>query len=405
MKRYWLKLNFLFLITVALVGTIMRSVFTGMTTDLNYQFALHTHSHTGFIGWVYQSLFFALVTLYLPTETIRRGRYALQLGITMALSAAMTVSFWQQGYGAISIALSSIFQIVSYWFVWRLWQDGKQHRETDHSYSWRFVEMALITLFVSTFGPWGLAVISANGLQGTSLYSVAIYFYLHFQYNGWFIFGILALFLFAVEKKSGKIEQPLANSAFIALAVSIFPAFVLSVIYLEKTLLVYAIAILSGVTQLAGIAMLYSWLGKSNRRFSEIFPNFWSRLLVSLAGVALLLKFVFQLLSIVPGLDDIAFENRNVIIAYIHLVVLGIITFGLIGILAQQHWMNLTSKISQIGTTALIAGFVTTEYLLVSPAFGVVHIQMFTGLFYAGIAMLSGIVLVWLAQFPTARQP
>ena len=399
MKRYWLLLNFLFLITVAVVGAIMRSVFTGMTTDLNYQFALHTHSHTGFIGWVYQSLFFALVTLYLSQEAVRRGRYALQLGITMALSAAMTVSFWQQGYGAISITLSSIFQVVSYWFVWRLWRDSKQHRETDHSYSWRFVEMALITLFVSTFGPWGLAVISANGLQGTSLYSVAIYFYLHFQYNGWFIFGILALFLFAVEKKSGKIEHPLANSAFIALAVSIFPAYVLSVIYLEKTLLVYAIAILSGVTQLAGIAMLYSWLGKSNRRISEIFPNFWSRLLVSLAGIALLLKFVFQLLSIVPGLDDIAFENRNVIIAYIHLVVLGVITFGLIGILAQQQWMNLTSKISQIGAAVLIAGFVTTEYLLVSPAFGVVHIQMFSGLFYAGIAMLSGIVLIWLAQF------
>ena len=105
------------------------------------------------------------------------------------------------------------------------------------------------------------------------------------------------------------------------------------------------------------------------------------------------------MLSIVPGLDDIAFENRNVIIAYIHLVVLGVITFGLIGILAQQQWMSLTSKISRIGAAVLIAGFVTTEYLLVSPAFGVVHIQMFNGLFYAGIAMLSGIVLIWLAQF------
>ena len=399
MKRYWLLLNFLFLITVAVVGAIMRSVFTGMTTDLNYQFALHTHSHTGFIGWVYQSLFFALVTLYLSQEAVRRGRYALQLGITMALSAAMTVSFWQQGYGAISITLSSIFQVVSYWFVWRLWRDGKQHRETGHSYSWQFVEMALLTLFVSTFGPWGLAIISANGLQGTSLYSVAIYFYLHFQYNGWFIFGILALFLFAVEKKSGKIEHRLATGAFFALAISIFPAYVLSVIYLAKTPLVYAISILSGITQLAGIVLLYVAIGKLNIRFRDIFPNFWSRLLVSLAGVALLLKFVFQLLSIVPGLDDIAFENRNVIIAYIHLVVLGVITFGLIGILAQQQWMNLTSKISQIGAAVLIAGFVTTEYLLVSPAFGVVHIQMFSGLFYAGIAMLSGIVLIWLAQF------
>ena len=52
-----------------------------------------------------------------------------------------------------------------------------------------------------------------------------------------------------------------------------------------------------------------------------------------------------------------------------------------------------------ITAAVLIAGFVTTEYLLVSPAFGVVHIQMFSGLFYAGIAMLSGIVLIWLAQF------
>ena len=49
-------------------------------------------------------------------------------------------------------------------------------------------------MVISTMGPWAIAVISAKGLAGSEYFNAAIYFFLHFQYNGWFAFAIIGLF-------------------------------------------------------------------------------------------------------------------------------------------------------------------------------------------------------------------
>ena len=398
MKRYWITANLAYLLIVGALGVLMRGAFTGFSTGFNYEYALHTHSHTAFIGWVYQALFVALASAYLSPEQIARGRYRLQLILTQILVLGMLVSFWRQGYSNISIVLSSIFQFVSYWFIWQLWRDGRRHRHTHHNFSWQWIEISLVALFISTLGPWGLATITYNGLQGTPNYNMAIYFYLHFQYNGWFIFALAGLALFAMESDGNPVTNRLIKQGFYLVAISLFPAYALSIVNLSPSALMITMAVLSGTGQVIGVLLLAWGCWQERMRLKAIYTTRAVQILAVFSGVALLGKFVLQLLSMVPGLDDIAFNNRHVIIAFIHWVVLGVVTFGLLAMLAQQRLLRLRGWVGQLGVAILMTGFIITEWYLVSPAIGITSVYMFTALFYAGLGMAAGIALIMAAQ-------
>ncbi len=396
MNRFWLHILLLFFVTVASIGIVLRGLLGGYFSGLNYQFILHSHSHTAFIGWIFQALFFSLVSLYLPEKVVRQRRYNKLFAVFVLLSALMAIAFWQQGYAAFSIALSSIFQVASYVFAWRLWRDGQQHQTAKHSYSWKFVQLALACLVVSTFGPWALAVISANGLQGTDLYPMAIYFYMHFQMNGWFVFGVLAIILFVWENKFGAIHSAATEWAYTLLGVAVFPAYVLSIYHLVHKPLMFGIGLVSALTQVLGVALLVHHLFRHAQ--GNMFMKFWPRLLGSLAIFALGLKFILQVFSILPGLEELAFHNRGVVIAYLHLVAIGFASFGLLAGLGERNFLKLQSLPAQAGISLLLLGFVVTELVLIAPAVGFVVTDMLAVLFYAAITMWLGIAGIWIGQ-------
>jgi hypothetical protein len=396
MNRFWLHILLLFFVTVASIGIVLRGLLGGYFSGLNYQFILHSHSHTAFIGWIFQALFFSLVSLYLPEKVVRQRRYNQLFAVFVLLSALMTIAFWQQGYAAFSIALSSIFQVASYVFAWRLWRDGQQHQTAKHSYSWKFVQLALACLVVSTFGPWALAVISANGLQGTDLYPMAIYFYMHFQMNGWFVFGVLAIILFVWENEFGAIRSAATEWAYTLLGVAVFPAYVLSIYHLVHKPLMFGIGLVSALTQVLGVALLVHHLFRHAQ--GNMFMKFWPRLLGGLAIFALGLKFILQVFSILPGLEELAFHNRGVVIAYLHLVAIGFASFGLLAGLGERNFLKLQSLPAQAGISLLLLGFVVTELVLIAPAVGFVVTEMLAVLFYAAITMWLGIAGIWIGQ-------
>lgn len=403
MKRYWIAINLTWLLVVAVLGGLMRGTFTGATGGFHYEYALHTHSHVAFIGWVYQTLFVALVSRFLDAEQIRRGRYVLQLAITQILVVGMLAAFWLQGYAAASIALSSVFQVVSYWFAWRLWRDGREHVEGRHRFSWRFVQVSLLAMVLSSFGPWGLAAVVANGLQDSPYYSMAIYFYLHFQYNGWFVFGLLALLFAALESTGRAVTERYARWGFALLAVGLFPAYAMSIPHLAPSPATDLLAWGSGAAQVAGIVLLTAWGWRERERLGGL-PRPWpARLLLGIAAAAMVAKFVLQLLSLAPGLAEITFGNRHVIIAFIHLVVLGGITFALLGLLPVQGLLRMDGWVAGVGVVLLTAGFLWTEWLLVAPVLGVASAHMFPFLYSSGILMACGIAAIWIAQFRFGR--
>lgn len=93
-------------------------------------------------------------------------------------------------------ALSVLF---SYWFAYHYWHDlGKSSLPGVVKECMRG---ALVFLVLSSMGPFLLAYSMSHNVGEMQFYYNAIYLYLHFQYNGWFTFGVMGLFFFAANRQ------------------------------------------------------------------------------------------------------------------------------------------------------------------------------------------------------------
>ena len=78
----------------------------------------------------------------------------------------------------------------------------------EHPLSLRFVRWGIYFLVLSSIGIWLLPVAIVKTGKG-DWYNSALYFFLHFQYNGWFLAVILSLLVGEIEHKSLLINKQL----------------------------------------------------------------------------------------------------------------------------------------------------------------------------------------------------
>lgn len=392
----WLKLNFAYFVLVALLGVTMRSAVLGIDI-LPYNHLLHTHSHIAFLGWVYPTLYILLVNRFLSAAQITRYRFKIQLILTHLLIFLMLIAFLAQGYAFYSILFSSLFQILNYVFVISFWRALKNRQKTISDL---FLKVALASLAVSTFGPWAVGTIKANGLGNTPYYKMAIYFYLHFQYNGWIIFALLALFFKQIEGLAGNISNQVTRF-FILFAVALVPDYALSLLGLFN---------LNGLTGLAWLAAIFQLIAlfyflpviKHIRRNQTPTVDIWSGIPLFIAGLALILKILLQFFPLFHSFRNIAFNNRGVVIAFIHLVMLGVISSYLMSELLIARIIDPLKKRVHAGIISFFIGFSISELLL---AFQFIYIPPFyyTSLFLFTLLMFAGLLLLFSGAFTNQR--
>ena len=199
--RRWVIYAAINLFIVSLLGVLLRykAVFGMPVPDYNY--LLHAHSHFAFSGWVTTALFAGLLHI-LAESGVRLSRaYRYQFWLNQLSSFGMLASFIVQGYGPVSIVFSSLSVVFSYWFALSYWRDAKN--ATWPPVVRRAIGFALFYLVLSSLGPFLLAYSMSHHLGDRAFYYNAIYLYLHFQYNGWFTFGVLALFLWWAFRAGG----------------------------------------------------------------------------------------------------------------------------------------------------------------------------------------------------------
>src|SRR5690606_32519867 len=124
-------------------------------------------------------------------------------------------------YGTISISLSILHTFSVGLFSYWLFRDLKT---MNISTSIWHAKISLFLFIVSSLGPFALGPLMATGLGHSKWYYFAIYFYLHFQYNGVFIFGLLSLFYHLLEEKGIQFNVSHALSSGILLFISLFPS-------------------------------------------------------------------------------------------------------------------------------------------------------------------------------------
>jgi len=348
--RSWFRITLFNLSVVALLGLLLRSKILFPLPMISHKHILNAHSHFAFGGWV--SL--ALLALF-----IHRFGFAAKTGFLSAMmkgiflsSAGMVLSFPFLGYATLSIVFSTAFILFTYGYTWAFISAYARMKQKP-LHIWLAIA-SLICLVLSSAGPFTLAYILATGSANALLYKDALYFYLHFQYNGFFSLAVLSLLAQRLPF-TGRTEKLAA----IFLCLSLVPSFFLSLLWHSGDPLVRGIAFLGLVLVLAGTGFLAAvWY--QNKK-GVLFRRDLAMLLVVLALASFLLKSLLQAGTYIPALGHAVFGLRPIIIGFLHLVFLGLVSFY---ILAEYVDAGLFRKDQEWLVRAFIFAVVGQEFVL-----------------------------------------
>jgi hypothetical protein len=233
----------------------------------------------------------------------------------------MLISFPLEGYGPFSILFSTLHTIGAILFAVRFFINTKKVASAS---AW-FAKTALLFFVISAAGPFSLGYLMSNGMGNSNWYNFSIYFYLHFQYNGFFLFGIFSLFFSQLEKKNIRFQTPKAKTLGVILAAATVPAYILSTLWAKPGYVLYIIGAASGLVQCLCFFVLLTLVRPI---LTEIKRTFTSPsvvlLIIALSGFGL--KVILQLVSAFPSIAQMAYELRPIVIAYLHLVLVGVIS-------------------------------------------------------------------------------
>jgi|SRR5690554_6152210 len=317
---FWLKLSLANLFLVALIGTFLR-LKVNMELPFQQKHLLHAHSHFAFAGWISHTLM-VLMIYYLKSKSnqLSMKRYIWLIIANLICSYGMLIFFIYQGYGVISIFFSTASILVSYAFAYYYYKDSK-HLRGEVAVKW--FQGALFFYVLSSIGTFFLAYSMTLPKINFDLYFASIYYYLHFQYNGWFLFVCIGLFLSMFNTPT--ILQKRLNRFFYILFIATLVTYGLSVLWLKVSIPIYSIVAFFGALQLLVWLRMQSVLIANYRQQLQHQPTYL-KIVLSIVALCLFLKFVFQFLLVFPTLSSIAFGMRPVVIAYLHMVLLGIIS-------------------------------------------------------------------------------
>ena len=386
-----------FVITAA-IGALLRFNDVFPISTLPTRNWIHAHSHTGFLGWVFIALATLAFGMLLPKNgRINRRSYRLIIYLQIAVMG-MLVTFPFMGYAAPSIIFSTFQMILSLIFAILFFKNADKNDLAS-----KFMRAGLVFMLISGLGPLTLGPVVVMDMKGTTLYDMAIYFYLHFQYNGWFTMAVFAL-LFKMLDGFG-IEYSKAKGVLIykLLIFATMLTFALSTLSFGPNRLVYFIGFIGAVLQLwAGFILLRILFVKT--KLSIVLFNGWVKWFFGIALASWLLKIMMQFLSPLPFISEFAYFNREAIMTYLHLSFLGFTSCFLIGLLIVKNYLSTSGTISKVGFGLILVGVILMELtvgLRALPQF--LNLSMFkllnAALFGESLMLFFGIAILLFLAF------
>jgi hypothetical protein len=358
---------------------------TSFSIDLgfNYKHFLHTHSHIALLGWLY-NLSLIFIGYYFFKENLKKFNRI--FWISQITFLGMLLSFPFQGYSFWSITFSTLYLIASYWLIIEIFRCSKNLR---NQFEYKLLRAGGQFLFLSSIGPLALGAIMANGLQTSIWYSLSIYWFLHFLFNGFFYTVFLALLISQLNKLIG-ISDGKVKWVYYLTVFSIIPLYAGFAIESIPSNWVVSLAILSSIAQLITVLIIFNELKLLVIQVSGPI----SKTLVGLALVALVLKMIFQLFASFPFLEEMVFNSKStLIIGYLHMVMLGMFSLFFIWLLVAQQIIA-TNKLFNVALWIFIIGVIGSEALLFAQ--GLVNYFWQTSLpnYYLLLYTISGLMPV-----------
>lgn len=351
---------FLYFIITILLGLSLRVSYIA-DVFFNIRHVTHSHSHIGLLGWIY-TILSSLICQYFLRETDRKPYFILFL-CTQFCILGMLFSFPFGGYFLYSIIFSSFFIICTYWFSIFFLKRSKKYNfirfsisksvdvENDKPLSLKFVHWGIYFLILSSIGIWLLPVAIVKAGKGSDWYNSALYFFLHFQYNGWFLAVLFGLLVGEIEHKS-LLNSKRLKGALYNFVIGTIGSVTLSWVGFFNEPILYIIGNISGFLLLASIFELY-------RAYMQLEkPAFLMQMFLLLC----MLKTIFMFLGSFPWIAEVVLPNREFVISYLHFTFLGVIGFGVLHFLEKNLHIHFPYWSLSLYTTAFVGSEILIAY-------------------------------------------
>jgi len=337
------------------IGLLLRWHQYDAIEGLVFPYWLHAHSHLMFLGWLFNAITLGFVTCFIP-EPSQKSYYRLLILLNV-LVVGMFFTFPLQGYGRYSIIISFSHTLIALIFGWQFFRDTRE-RKTELPV--RFARWAFVFFLLSSLAPVAIGVLSANGQGQSQLYYLAVYFFLHFQYNGAFTFGALALFYHLLASKAIPIDEKSAQRFVTVFWTTCVPAYVLSALWIQPGWVWNAVGLLIALAQFIGFWFFWrsiraAWIDRAN------YFSLPAQVVLGVVFLSFLLKLLLQFLSAFPPVALLAYEVRYFVIAYLHLVMVGFLSFLFLVWYQEYHRVRILTTFT---TSSLIGSFVVSEMLM-----------------------------------------
>ncbi len=341
---------FNFVMTAA-IGLLLRYHLVFPITWLPQRNWIHAHSHIGFLGWVYVALITMAYALQMQkNEGINRRMYRILIYTELSV-LGMLFTFPFMGYAAPSIFFSTMHMVFSIIFTFLFFRNA-----VSGDLSVGFTRAALVFMLISGFGPLALGPLMALDMQNSPLYDFAVYFYLHFQYNGWFTLAIFGLFFKVLENSGLQIHTPGVRLIMHLLIYTCILTLALSALGFGS--LWFRIA--GGVGAILQIWAGYTFLKilHNNRHFTKNLSSAFAIRFFGAALAAWLLKITMQFVSVIPDVTTFAYFNREAIMTYLHLTLLAFVSNFIIGLLIIRSDLSVKNHLAKFGYWSFLVGVV-----------------------------------------------
>lgn len=394
--KFWLRFSVINLLIVALLGVLMRYKIGFAFPYFNQKYLQESHSHFAFIGWISHTLY-TLIANFLKTKTTDGyfKNYKIILIANLICGYGMLLSFIFQGYSLLSILLSSSTIIIACLFAYFFIKDLNKLTEKQYSAAW--FKAALWFNIISSVGTFYLVQMLVTRNFNEHWYLASIYFFLHFQYNGFFIFTCMGIVYSQIQNilPSFKPNNLIFNLFFI----SFIPAYFLSVLWAKIPIWLYGIVIIAAFMQL--FAWIKFLIQIKNSLASKTNLTKFSEYLFLFVAAAFSIKLVLQLSSTIPMVSTLTFGFRSIVIAYLHLILLAVISVFLLNYIYSFQLINNT-KLTIIGLTLFAIGVFLNELVLAVQgiaSFSYIPIPMANEtLFFVSLLLVVSLILLVFSQ-------
>ena len=206
-----------------------------------------------------------------------------------------------------------------------------------------------------------------------------------------FLFSCVGLLLISLKKYGIQISEKMNKTIFFLLFIGCFFGYGLSILWTEIPDLLYGFFTIISLIQLFGAWKLWNFVWENRVKLSG--NDFIQKLLWAVVGFSFLMKFILQTASAIPALGVFAFSNINIVIAYLHLVLLMGISLFLIWKILQLVEIEF-NKLLKFSILLLVFGIVCNEIVLaLSGIFSIFYIPFLSAkywlLFVSVVIMIS----------------